>query len=131
MERLGHFPDSMKEIECYSFMLPPSIGSKKPYRSSLKMRIEDAAQRHPDGRTVARVICAGTDANAEQVRDSIAWAFTKYLTDPAIARLEQRARAARVGLWQDVDAVAPWVWRAERKEAVAQRAAGKKQAIGG
>ena len=40
------------------------------------------------GRTVARVRCDGVDASAEQVRAGMAWAFTKYLTDPAIKQLE-------------------------------------------
>lgn len=30
------------------------------------------------GRTVARVECRGKDANLEQVRAGMAWAFTKY-----------------------------------------------------
>lgn len=33
------------------------------------------------GRTVARVECRGKDANLEQVRAGMAWAFTKYQTD--------------------------------------------------
>lgn len=50
------------------------------------------------GRTVARVQCQGRDASAEQVKAGIAWAFTRYLTDPETARLEQVARGADVGL---------------------------------
>ena len=33
------------------------------------------------GRTVARVICDGVDANAEQVRAGMAWVFDKYVVD--------------------------------------------------
>jgi endonuclease YncB( thermonuclease family) len=67
------------------------------------------------GRTVARVECRGRDANAEMVRAGMAWAYTKYLTDPEIKRLELAARAAHVGLWADKDPVAPWEWRASKK----------------
>lgn len=63
------------------------------------------------GRTVARVECEGKDANAEQVRAGMAWAYTRYLTDPSIAQLEQQARAARVGLWADSSPIPPWDWR--------------------
>ena len=63
------------------------------------------------GRTVARVKCQGLDASAEQVRFGMAWAFTRYLTDPEIARLELAARQAGVGLWSDPAPVEPWVWR--------------------
>lgn len=63
------------------------------------------------GRSVARVHCAGVDANAEQVRRGYAWAFDKYLTDPLIKRLEAEARAARRGLWAGSDPFAPWDFR--------------------
>lgn len=63
------------------------------------------------GRTLARVTCGRTDANAAQVRRGLAWAFTRYLTDPRIAALEAEARAARRGLWRDPAPVAPWDFR--------------------
>jgi len=58
-------------------------------------------------------LLAGVDANAAMVRDGMAWAFTRYLTDPAIRGLEARAKAERVGLWVDSAPVAPWEWRRE------------------
>jgi endonuclease YncB( thermonuclease family) len=63
------------------------------------------------GRTVARVTCAGTDANAAQVRAGMAWAFTKYLTDQSIKLLEQQAREQRLGLWAEEAPTPPWEWR--------------------
>ncbi|RYH17673.1 MAG: nuclease [Alcaligenaceae bacterium] len=69
------------------------------------------------GRTVARVICAGADANVEQVRAGMAWTYTKYQTNPQFTKHEQQARAARVGLWRDANPVAPWEWRADRRQA--------------
>lgn len=36
------------------------------------------------GRTVARLSCRGMDANAEQVRTGMAWAYAQYQSDPAI-----------------------------------------------
>lgn len=62
-------------------------------------------------RIVARVECRGQDANAEQVRAGMAWAYTRYLTDPEIQRLHDAARAAGVGLWADPKPVPPWEWR--------------------
>lgn len=67
------------------------------------------------GRTVARVDCRGTDANAEQVRAGMAWAYTKYLTDPVIQQAEQQARTERAGLWADPDPIPPWEWRRKPK----------------
>lgn len=75
------------------------------------------AGRDQYGRALGRVYCDSVDANAEQVRRGLAWAFTKYLTDQRIADLESGARAARVGLWRDAEPVAPWAWRAAKREA--------------
>ncbi|MBS0414372.1 MAG: thermonuclease family protein [Proteobacteria bacterium] len=63
------------------------------------------------GRTVARVECNGQDASLEQVRSGLAWAYTKYLTDPAVAQAETEARAAGRGLWSDPNPMPPWKWR--------------------
>lgn len=40
------------------------------------------------GRTVAKVYCDGTYANAEQVRAGMAWAYRKYLHDKSLLDLE-------------------------------------------
>ena len=66
------------------------------------------------GRTVARVLCAGTDANAAMVRVGMAWAYTRYLTDPQIQAMEIVARRERLGLWADARPVPPWEWRKTR-----------------
>ena len=71
--------------------------------------IEKSKDRY--GRTLARVTCDGTDANVEQVRRGLAWAYTKYLTDPQIKAIEEEARASRLGLWRDEKPVPPWEWR--------------------
>ena len=66
------------------------------------------------GRTVARVLCDVTDANAEQVRAGMAWVFDKYVTDRGLYAVQDEARAARRGLWADRDPVTPWEWRKAR-----------------
>lgn len=62
-------------------------------------------------RSLVRLYCDGIDANAEQVRRGMAWAFQKYLTDPSIADLEKEARAKKVGLWADPNPIPPWEFR--------------------
>lgn len=69
------------------------------------------ATRDRYGRTVARVECRGQDANAEQVRAGMAWAYTYYLTDPEIQHLQDAAKASRAGLWADPSPIPPWDWR--------------------
>jgi endonuclease YncB( thermonuclease family) len=63
------------------------------------------------GRTIARISCTDRDASIEQVSSGMAWAFTKYLKDPAVKSAESQARALSRGLWTDPAPVAPWAWR--------------------
>jgi len=63
------------------------------------------------GRTVARVHCAGVDANTEQIRVGLAWAYRKYLHDKSFLNLESEARTAKRGLWVDSDPLPPWEYR--------------------
>lgn len=37
----------MKEVEYFTFMVPPTIWRKKPYPSSFKLTVNEAAKRHP------------------------------------------------------------------------------------
>ena len=74
------------------------------------------------GRTIARVICARTDANAAMVRSGMAWAYTRYLTDPQIQAMEVIARRERLGLWADAHPVAPWEWRRAVEKGTSARA---------
>ncbi len=63
------------------------------------------------GRTVARVECRGRDASMAQVQAGLAWAFTRYQTDPAFPRAELAARQAGVGMWAEPGHVSPWAFR--------------------
>ena len=67
-----------------------------------------------DGRAVARVLCNGTDASAEQVKRGMAWILERYSTpDPALHAVQDEARAARRGLWSESDAVRRWESRSQ------------------
>jgi endonuclease YncB( thermonuclease family) len=63
------------------------------------------------GRVIGRVHCAGIDANAEQVRQGMAWVYDRYVTDRSLYPLQETARTARRGLWADPSPVPPWEWR--------------------
>ncbi len=69
------------------------------------------------GRTVGRVFAGGLDVNAEMVRRGAAWVFRRYSDDPGLLRLEQAARAERLGLWglPEAERTPPWEWRAAER----------------
>lgn len=74
------------------------------------------AGRDRYGRTVGRVDCSGTDANAEQVRRGMAWVYQRNTesTSP-LYFLEDAAQRSHEGLWADKSPVRPWIWRREQK----------------
>lgn len=78
------------------------------HRKNAEIRVREKDRY---GRMIARVICDGTDANAEQVRRGMAWVYRRYSRDAALLVVEAEAKAARSGLWVDRKPVPPWEWR--------------------
>lgn len=67
------------------------------------------------GRRLGWVMCAGINANGEQVRRGMAWVYAPGAQPTsALYALQADARLARRGLWRDRRPVAPWAWRARR-----------------
>lgn len=69
-----------------------------------------------DGLLLGSVTCKGkegeVDANAEQVKQGLAWVFRTYLPlGSPLYELETNARLMQRGLWRDEEPVAPWEWR--------------------
>lgn len=63
------------------------------------------------GRTVARVTCAGIDANRAQVEHGMAWVYAKYNKDSSLPSVQAGARSRRAGLWMDKNPIPPWEFR--------------------
>jgi len=69
------------------------------------------------GRIIATVYCAGTDANAAQVRQGMAWVFDRYASPSSpLYALQIEAKAERRGLWSDPAPVPPWEWRQHQRK---------------
>jgi len=78
----------------------------------LKKATAETAGEDRYGRTLARVSCAGVDANAEQVRRGWAWVFERYAPRHSpLYGVQAEARAGRRGLWEGSNPVPPWEWR--------------------
>jgi endonuclease YncB( thermonuclease family) len=69
------------------------------------------------GRTVGRPYVGELDVAAELVRSGHAWAYRRYLRDPALLQLEQEARSANRGLWSlpEAERQPPWEWRRQAR----------------
>lgn len=89
-------------------------------QSLLELCLGKAATLEDQGRdryvrTIARVRCAGVDANRQQVQRGMAWVFDRYVKDRSLYRDQEAARAAKRGLWMDPKAMPPWAWRRAKK----------------
>ena len=55
--------------------------------------------------------------NHQLVKNGLAWHYVKYSKDTLLQSLEDSAKKNRLGLWQELNAISPWQWRANKKEA--------------
>ena len=73
------------------------------------------------GREVGKVLVDGLDANLAQVQRGFAWHYKTYereqlVTDRMLcANAENDAKAAKRGLWANVEPVLPWEFRHKAK----------------
>jgi endonuclease YncB( thermonuclease family) len=100
---------------------------KQPFGEKSKQALSDCAygktavveydKKDRYGRTVGKVLVGPTECNLRQIDIGLAWHYKKYAGEQpaedreAYARLEQKARAERRGLWVEQTAVAPWDFR--------------------
>jgi endonuclease YncB( thermonuclease family) len=72
----------------------------------------DPAGTDSRGRSVARVVCAGTDAATHQVMAGLAWVDAERVPNAsALYALQRSAIGSGRGLWADGNPVAPWDFR--------------------
>jgi len=92
---------------------PYASASRRGLAARVGGRVVQVIERGTDsyGRTRGRVLVAGKDANAAQIRDGYAWVYRRFENDPALIAQEAEAKAAGRGLWRDREPVPPWVWR--------------------
>ena len=63
------------------------------------------------GRAICRVVVGGVDVNREQIVRGMAWMYRQYTSDFDYSQAETTARARRVGIWGELEPVAPWAFR--------------------
>lgn len=68
------------------------------------------------GREVGEVFVDGRSVSRELLRAGLGWWNARYARDDRdLQSLEQAARSARRGLWQNAEALAPWQHRARHR----------------
>ena len=99
-------------------------GASKRHLEALVARkyvVAECVKRDKYKRLVCKLLIDNTDVNLTQVESGFAWHFKKYQSDqlPADRQLyaaaERNARAAKKGLWQEPNPLAPWDFREMKK----------------
>jgi endonuclease YncB( thermonuclease family) len=70
------------------------------------------------GRTVALLKLGRLNVNEEMVRQGMAWEYSNFHSDRHYLALQQAARQAKRGLWQQPHPMPPWRWRKQHAQAV-------------
>lgn len=68
------------------------------------------------GRTVAKIYYDNKYLSEEIIKAGFGWWYYKYSDDKHLGELQDEAQEKKLGLWQDVNAIPPWVYRQFQKE---------------
>ncbi len=63
------------------------------------------------GRVIGDIYLDDRWINKEMVQEGWAWHYRQYSDDEELAESQRTAKAAKVGLWQDSNPIAPWEFR--------------------
>lgn len=67
------------------------------------------------GRIIAKVYIKGKYLSREIIKAGLGWWYFKYSNDNSLREAQKYACDQKRGLWQDSKAIAPWVFRANKK----------------
>lgn len=64
------------------------------------------------GRTIAKVYYdSGKYLSEEIIKAGMGWWYFKYSNNKKLGEIQNQAKSKRLGLWQDKNPIAPYVWR--------------------
>ena len=64
------------------------------------------------GRTLGFIYLRnGTNVNLEMVKNGMAWQYEKYSKSAVLKKAQASAKSMSIGLWRDLNPVAPWEFR--------------------
>lgn len=100
---------------------------KQPFSAKAKQFTSDAVfiknvkleyfKKDRYGRFICKVIYNDSlNLSHELVKHGLAWHYVKYSKDSYLQTIEDKAKANKVGLWQDINAIPPWEWRNNKRK---------------
>ena len=79
------------------------------FGKEIQVKSEGKTDRYK--RLIATLYIDDICINKEIVKNGYAWHFIKYSNDDDYRELENTARLNKLGLWADLNPIAPWEWR--------------------
>lgn len=69
------------------------------------------------GRSIAKIYYDNDKyLSKEVIKAGMGWWYFSYSKDDSLGKLQEKAQQKKIGLWQDIHAVAPWEYRKMRRE---------------
>ncbi|BAP30346.1 putative nuclease [Chryseobacterium sp. StRB126] len=69
------------------------------------------------GRSIAKIYYDNDKyLSKEVIKAGMGWWYFSYSKDDSLGKLQEKAQQNKIGLWQDVHAVAPWDFRKMKRE---------------
>ncbi|WP_336959284.1 thermonuclease family protein [Chryseobacterium contaminans] len=69
------------------------------------------------GRSIAKIYYDNDKyLSKEVIKAGMGWWYYPYSKDDSLGKLQEKAQQNKIGLWQDVHAVAPWDYRKMKRE---------------
>ena len=88
----------------------------KEFLGQKDLLIQKSGVDPKDKKVLVTVEIKGTNVASEMVKEGWAWCVENDSPDAELTKLEKEAREAKRGLWADESPVAPWTYRAQKKE---------------
>ena len=63
------------------------------------------------GRSLGWLVTDGKNLNYEMIKQGCAWVYDRYVINKTIYSFQNGARLKNIGLWNQYNPIAPWIWR--------------------